>query len=140
MGLGYTLLWLSLIYSIESRAVNNVLDQIEVHSNQNDSIITISYTKPLIYRSHVPSSNGSLLNINVGFQNRADANNLESEFLTWQPTDLVPLFEVSLEPNNAIHADIVLRFDHTVEYEVLNNADLYKLTIKLHHSRLEPKL
>ncbi|MFW5426760.1 MAG: hypothetical protein ACKE8R_05870 [Methylophagaceae bacterium] len=120
--------------------MNNVLDQIEIHSNQNDSIITISYTKPLIYRSHVPSSNGSLLNINVGFQNRADANNLESEFLTWQPTDLVPLFEVSLEPNNSIHADIVLRFDHTVEYEVLNNADLYKLTIKLHHSQLEPKL
>jgi hypothetical protein len=88
----------------------------------------------------VPRSNGTLLNINVDFQNRADANNLESEFLTWKPTDLVPLFEVSLEPNNAIHADIVLRFDHSVEYEVLNNADLYTLTIKLHHSQLEPKL
>ena len=138
-GFQMILMCIILTYSSNSNAINNILDQIEIDQVHNDFIITVSYIKPLLFRSHSPNNSGDLISIHLAFQNKLDASILESEALVWKPTDLVPLFEVSLEPSNSIGADLIFRFSKTVHFEILNSTDLYSTKIKLHPSTPELK-
>jgi hypothetical protein len=121
------------LFSAESSARNNVLDSIDVDESRDQSVIKISFTERLIYRSHAPKNKADLIHINVNLQSKFEAVKLESEFLIWNPNDTVPLFEVSLEPTSLIQADLVLRFDKQVEYVIQGSPDSYSIRVTVYH-------
>lgn len=125
------------LYSAESSARNNVLDSIEVNESRDQSVIKISFTERLIYRSHAPKDKADLIHINVNFQSKFTAPKLGNESLIWNPNDTVPLFEVALEPTNRIQADLVLRFDDQVEFDVQGSPDSYSITVTVYHPQKE---
>ena len=124
-------------FSAKSSARNNVLDSIDVSKSRDQSVITIKFTERLIYRSHAPENKADLIYINVNLQSKFDAAKLNSEFLIWKPTDTVPLFEVSLEATSLIQAELILRFDKQVEFDVQGSSDSYSVSITVYHPQKE---
>jgi len=124
-------------FSGESFTRNNVLDSIDVSKSRDQSVITIKFTERLIYRSHAPEKQADLIYINVNLQSKFDAAKLNSEFLIWKPTDSVPLFEVSLEATSLVQAELVLRFDNQVEFDVQGSSDSYSVSITVYHPQKE---
>ena len=129
----YSLLLLMSLYSIESYALNNVLDRIEVQDSRDQSVVKLTFTERLVYRSHAPLNKADLINIDVNFQGNASSVTFENESLGWKATKNVPLFEVGLEWNNRIQAALILRLNKEVEFDVQPSSDSYSITITIYH-------
>jgi tetratricopeptide (TPR) repeat protein len=137
----WTLLFLLGIYSVNSLAINNVLDQINVQESRDQSVIKVVFTERLTYRSHTPKNSGDLVQIDMNFQGKPSALTFENEFLPWRPNKTIPLFEVDLEWKNTAQADLVFRFNRQVKFDVQPSSDSYSITITLYHPQKEqPKL
>ena len=129
----YSLFLILNLYFSEGFALNNVLDQIEVQNSRDQSTIKILFTQRLIYRSHAPEHDGDLIHVTLNFQGTTNAIMSESESLTWKPSRNVPLFQVSLDPANQVRADLVLRFNKNVHFDVQGSSDGYSITVTIYH-------
>lgn len=133
----FVVIFLLALYSAESSARNNVLDSIDVDESRDQSVIKISFTEQLIYRSHAPKNKADLIHISVNLQNKLRTRLLGAESLTWNPTSTVPLFQVTLDATNRSQGDLVLRFDDQVEYDIQGSPDSYSITVTIHHPQKE---
>ncbi|MFW5426761.1 MAG: hypothetical protein ACKE8R_05875 [Methylophagaceae bacterium] len=129
----YITILLFIFFSTQSLARNNILDHIEVQDSRDQSVIKITFIERLIYRSHAPKDNGDLINIHLNSQSNQNTLTLESELLVWTPTSTVPLFEVALDPINDQQADLVLRFNKEVDFELQPSSDSYSIIITIYH-------
>ncbi|MFW5450226.1 MAG: hypothetical protein ACKE9I_01400 [Methylophagaceae bacterium] len=133
----YSVILFVALYSAESAAVNNILDRIEVQDSRDQSVIKITFTERLIYRSHAPQNTGDLIHIDLNLQVSTADVVLEPEFLIWKANSTVPLFEASLEPKSPVQADLVLRFNQEVKYDVQGSSDSYSIIITIYHPQQE---
>ena len=129
----YAMVLFITLYSIESYALNNVLDHIEVQDSRDQSVVKIIFTERLVYRSHAPTKKGDLIDIDVIFQGDPNAVTFEDEFLFWTASKNIPLSEVDLEWSNTVQAKLILRFNKEVEYELQASSDSYSITLTIHH-------
>jgi hypothetical protein len=129
----YVTILLFIFFSTQSMARNNILDHIEVQDSRDQSVIKITFIERLIYRSHAPKNRSDLINIQVNSQNNLNIIDSVTELLVWTPTSTVPLFEVALEPINARQADLVIRFNKEIDFEVQPSSDSYSIIITVYH-------
>lgn len=131
------IVFITLLLTAKVSAANNILNDIEVHHGESQSTIYVTFTEQLVYRSHAPKAHGDLININVNRQG-VNTNKFEAEFLAWKPSELIPLFEVSLESINATQGIIVFRFDKQIEFHVQSSSDSYSITVMIFHPKTNP--
>jgi tetratricopeptide (TPR) repeat protein len=124
---------LFIFFSTQTLARNNILDHIEVQNSNEQSVIKITFIERLVYRSHTPINNGDLVTIQLNTQTPITA----SERLVWTPTATIPLFEAVLDPLNDQQAELVLRFNREVDFDIQASSDSYSITITLHHAATE---
>ncbi len=136
-----TLLFALAFCSAKSMAINNVLDQIEVQESRDQSVVKILFTERLVYRSHTPKNSADLIHIDMSSQGAPGTLTFEDESLSWNPNRSVPLFEVDLEWANTAQADLVLRFNRQVKFDIQASSDSYSITVTIFHPQEEqPKL
>ncbi len=129
----YSLLCLLAMYSANSIAVNNILDQINVQESRDQSVIKVIFTERMTYRSHTPKNSGDLIHIDLNFQGKSEVLTFESESLPWNPNRTIPLFVVDLEWKNTAQADLVFRFNRQIRFDVQASSDGYSLAVTIYH-------
>ncbi len=129
----YLLILFVAFYSAQSYAINNVLDHIEVQDSRDQSVVKVFFTDRLVYRSHAPKNSGDLIHVDVNFQGTANSITFENEFLSWNPTQTIPLFEVSLEWATQAQGDLVFKFNQQIKYDVQPSPDSYSITLTIYH-------
>ena len=124
---------LFIFFSTQSHARNNILDHIEVQNSNEQSVIKITFIERLVYRSHAPKNSGDLVTVQLNTQTPITA----SERLVWTATAMIPLFEVVLDPLNDQQAELTLRFNRDVDFDIQPSSDSYSIIITLHHEAIE---
>lgn len=105
-----------------------VLDEISLHSDKDNIVITIRLSGPVNYKRHFPVSNGRTLDIyydildplhtNPKTKGTADDPWQDGEFRNPPPSNLIPGFTVETEDQQTDNPEVVIKFSHDAEYSV----------------------
>jgi len=118
------------------RAQIDVLDAIDVVHADEYSTISINFNVPVQYKSHLPARSGDVLRIRIDPVVTLGAEGdvlFGREFLQWNPTDRVPLSEVTYESSGPSTAILTLQFEGSVEFDVLKGSEVRVIRIRVKH-------
>ncbi len=119
------------MFSQHGVASEKLLESINITDKFSYSIIDLRLNQPVTVTSYAPLKEGDLLRVRV----RSTSNRLDNkgfsrfEFLPWEPTAKVPLFEVTVDLDN----EILFHFKRKMKYELLPASSAFHILVKVFH-------
>lgn len=131
--LGASVVALSLLVAAPAWGQTRILEELETGRFGDRIKIRIEFSTAMQYLDHTPANRGEVLQVRLrpvrGTLVDQDLNGSES--LSWRPTEEVPLLNVDYEGSTIGSAQLTLRFQRPVTYEVASSPDFRSLLVTI---------
>lgn len=115
-------------------AAGGLLDYVEVDIGRKPAEIHIHFTHPVRYVSHRPTNSADFLTIQLQPVSASEIQRdrlLGRAFLSWKPTDRVPLREVTMDVDSISGYHVIVEFENEVRYIVRPTPGMQTLIIQV---------
>jgi hypothetical protein len=119
--------------SMAQQIATEVLDEVDIQRSSFNAIVKILFKQPLRYLSHSPAHQGKTLIIRVNLVSSATrfaTSTLENESI--KVNSDTGLNEVVFEPSDATNSTILLYFNDSIAYDVIQGSDQRSLSIVIY--------
>ncbi len=109
------------------------LDKLQIQHFSDRIELTISFTQPLRYSSHVPTQMGRVITVQLASSSLTEGERLRfngKKRIEWKPTAELSLNEITTR-NQEGNPELILHFIRPVTFKVKNTSDQRSLTIQL---------
>jgi tetratricopeptide (TPR) repeat protein len=146
-GLGFLM---TLMGIFSGRAMAQIINEVSLHSEKDNVVVTILLDGPVNYKRHFPFSRGKILDIYYDIldprhsptdpRNDPKSAKYDPSFDPWQdgevrnspPTSLIPSFTVKTNDQHTDQAELVIEFEKNAEYSVRPGDDGRSFLIYVH--------
>jgi hypothetical protein len=135
MALRYAMFFIALLMTVPCIAapLDLVLEQVDIHKEQDNSIVTIQINQPAMVVSHCPSAPAVSCDLELQLSGSATITTVTPdihESRTLSQSDAFPLSRIDYYQNSEHRGKLVLQFETPSTVEIVSVADSHSIAIR----------